>query len=182
MENKKKQVCIFCGSSPGSTPAYINEAKEISKELVKRNLGIVYGGASIGVMGAFANSALENGGEVIGVMPTSIMDLEVGHKSLTELIVVDSMHSRKEKMYQLSDCFIAFPGGMGTLDELCEIVTWSQLKYHSKPVILYNFEGFFDHLIKHLDNVVNCGFMSPEHGKIIRVASSRGELFEYLSL
>lgn len=173
-----KRLCVFCGSSPGKDKKYSEYAKMLGEKLAQYNLGLVYGGASIGVMGAIADSILENDGEAWGVIPKSLLDWEVGHEGLTSLEVVDNMHLRKERMYQLSDGFVAMPGGMGTLDEICEIITWSQLKYHNKPCYILNVEGFFDHLIHHFDFLVSEGFLSAEHRKLVIVKNSIGELLD----
>jgi len=146
-----KKVCVFCGSSNGLHPKYIEEIKKFGHELVFKNYGLVYGGGSVGLMGGLANAVLSKKGEVIGVIPKFLADWEVGHKGLTQLELTNSMHERKERMYELSDLFVVFPGGLGTLDEFFEILTWSQLELHKKPIYLYNFDGFFDHLIAHAD-------------------------------
>lgn len=164
-----KKICIFCGSSSGKNSSYTERAHELGKLLAQKNIGLVYGGASIGVMGAIADGCLSEGGHVTGVIPHSIMELEVGHDSLSELIKVDTMHERKAKMYELSDAFFAMPGGMGTLDELCEIITWSQLRYHQKPCYVINENGFFNHLIEHFRYVNGEGFLSDDHLALARV-------------
>lgn len=171
-----KKLCVFCGSSRGLSENYIKEAQDFGKELVKNNIGLVYGGASIGVMGALADSVLENQGKVWGVIPKSLQDWEVGHTGITSLEVVDSMHKRKERMYELSDGFVAIAGGMGTLDELCEIITWAQLKYHAKPCYILNQGNFYQHLIDHFDYIVEQGFLSKKHRELVRVKSSVSEL------
>lgn len=163
-----KKLCVFCGSSPGKDSKYTEMAKRLGKSMVENKVDLVYGGASIGVMGAVANSVLEGGGEVVGVIPQSIIDLEVGHQHLTNLEIVDSMHERKERMYDLSDGFLAIAGGMGTLDELCEIATWAQLKYHNKPIYVANDFGFFDNLMSHLRYINKEGFLSDEHLALVR--------------
>lgn len=161
-------ICVFCGSASGITEDYVKMGHELGAELVKRKMGLVYGGASIGVMGAVAQGCLENEGKVYGVIPQSIKDLEVGHQGLTSLEVVDSMHDRKARMYELSDAFFALPGGMGTLDEFCEIVTWAQLQYHHKPCYVINYNGFFDALVQHFKYINQQGFLSDEHLKLVR--------------
>lgn len=164
-----KNICVFCGSASGANKNYTEMASALGVELVKRNLGLVYGGASIGVMSAVANGCLENGGKVFGIIPQSIRDLEVGHEGITQLEVVDTMHERKARMYDLSDAFFALPGGIGTLDELCEIVTWAQLQYHDKPCYVINYNGFFDHLVRHLEYINKEGFLKDEHLELVRV-------------
>jgi uncharacterized protein (TIGR00730 family) len=163
-----KAICVFCGASDGIHPSYREKARELGKLFAKSDITLIYGGASIGVMGAIADGCLEAGGKVVGVIPGSILDLEVGHKSLTNLHIVDDMHQRKAKMYELSDAFFAIPGGMGTLDELCEIITWAQLKYHDKPCYVINENGFFDHLLKHFRHINEQGFLSDEHLGLVR--------------
>lgn len=170
------KVCIFCGSSSGVGDKYTNEAIRISDELSNMDADLVYGGASIGVMGTFADQFLKNNRKVYGVIPNAIIDLEIAHEGLTELYTVDGMHERKKKMYDLSDCFVAFPGGYGTLDELCEIVTWAQLLYHKKPVYLYNAFGFFDSFIDHINKASEEGFISKEHLSLIKVISRIDEI------
>jgi uncharacterized protein (TIGR00730 family) len=127
-----KKLCVFCGSADGSSPAYLEMAMNLGKLMAQKEIALVYGGASIGVMGAIADAVLANGGTVIGVIPKTLVDYEIAHKGLTELHVVDDMHQRKKLMYDKSDAFLSLPGGMGTLDEMFEILTWSQLKLHSK--------------------------------------------------
>ena len=177
-----KNVCVFCGSATGKSPKYMEMANRFGKALYDNGYGLVYGGASIGVMGAVADSLLECGGEVIGVMPRSLCEWEVGHNNLTKFEMVDSMHERKQKMYDYSDAFIAIPGGMGTLDELCEIVTWAQLKYHEKPIYLLNFDGFFDGLVAHFKNIVAEGFLRPEHLELVKIVQTEEEFFKDLSI
>lgn len=170
-----KRICVFCGSSAGKSPKYVAMARELGDKLVQNNMGLVYGGASIGVMGAVADSVLEKKGEVWGVMPQSLVDWEVAHANLSRFEVVDSMHARKQIMYDWSDVFVAIPGGMGTLDELCEIITWAQLKYHKKPCYVLNFDGFFDGLLTHFRHINKEGFLSDEHLQLVREVKSIDE-------
>lgn len=142
-----KKLAVFCGSSNGASDIYIKGAKALGKELAKRNIALVYGGASVGIMGAVADSVLEEGGHVIGVMPSFLEKREISHKNLSELIIVDSMHERKAKMADLADGFIALPGGPGTLEEFFEIFTWAQLGLHHKPCGLLNINYYYDPLI-----------------------------------
>ena len=174
-----KKICLFCGSSSGKNEAYTKGAFAFGEDLAKREIGLVYGGASIGVMGAAAEGALQNKGKVWGVIPQSIVDLEVGHQGLTELIIVGSMHERKQKMYDLSDAFVALPGGMGTLDEFCEIVTWAQLKYHEKPVYIVNQNGFFDGLLQHFRHMNQEGFFSDDHMRLFKEVDSTEEALKH---
>lgn len=173
-----KKICVFCGASEGKSPEYKENAMALGAHLAELNIGLVYGGASIGIMGALADSCLEKGGSVWGVIPQSIIDLEVGHQNLTGLEIVGGMHERKARMYKLSDAFFALPGGMGTLDELCEIITWSQLKYHSKPCYIINTNGFFDNLLRHFEHINKLGFISDEHMKIFKAFDTYEEAVE----
>ena len=175
-----KKLCVFCGSSSGNDPKYIEMAQDLGRLLADHNVGLVYGGAAIGVMGATADGVLEKDGKVWGVIPRSIMDLEIAHNDLTGLEIVDSMHERKQKMYDLSDGFLALPGGMGTLDEFCEIITWKQLGYHQKPCWVYNYEGFYDHLIAHLKSTSAAGFLSENHLRFIQIVDNMKSVFDSL--
>jgi uncharacterized protein (TIGR00730 family) len=154
------RICVFCGSSPGRSPVYREAAQALGQLLAARGIGLVYGGAHRGLMGDIANAALERGGEVIGVIPHAIVALEVAHHGLSDLRVVGTMHERKALMAELSDAFIAMPGGIGTLDELFEIYTWRAIGIHNKPIGLWNVEGFFDPLLAMLDHTVREGFVS----------------------
>lgn len=158
-----KRVCVYCGSNPGRQPIYREAATELGRELVQRDIALVYGGASIGVMGALANAVLENGGEVIGVIPQSLATREVAHAELSELIVVTSMHERKAKMAELSDGFVALPGGWGTFEELFEMLTWAQLGLHTKPCGLLNIAGYYDHLAMFLQHAMDERFVREEY-------------------
>jgi uncharacterized protein (TIGR00730 family) len=149
---KIKRICVYCGSSPGKNPAYLIAAKQLAKELCERDIGLVYGGATVGVMGAIADAVLEAGGEAIGVIPKSLAVKELAHENLSELHVVASMHDRKAMMAELSDGFVALPGGWGTLEEIFEILTWAQLGFHDKPCGLLNIDGYYDGLIGFLEN------------------------------
>ena len=157
------RYCVFCGSRPGVRPAYTAAAEELGRLLANLGIGLVYGGASVGLMGAIANAALAAGGEVIGVIPRDLVRREVAHTALGDLRVVDTMHQRKALMAELSDGFIALPGGVGTLDETFEIWTWAQLGHHTKPCALLNVEGYYDKLNGFLDSIVAEGFLRPEH-------------------
>ncbi|MCX2745278.1 TIGR00730 family Rossman fold protein [Mangrovivirga sp. M17] len=153
-------VAVFCGSRPGDNPLFSRYARYLGKSLAKRNIKLVYGGGKVGLMGVIADAVIENNGEVEGVIPRSLAQREVAHMSLSRLYMTDTMHGRKEKMYELSDAFIIIPGGIGTLDEFFEIYTWFQLGYHVKPIVVINSEGFYDHLQNHIENCVNEGFLS----------------------
>lgn len=175
-----KNICVYCGSSPGRSAAFRDAATSLGGVLASRQIGLVYGGASVGVMGAVADGALAAGGQVIGVIPESLMSFEVAHSGLTELIVVDSMHTRKATMAEKSDAFIALPGGLGTLEELFEMLTWSQLKFHQKPVGLLNVDGFYDHLLTFLDRTVESGFVRQEHRSNLIVGEEPASLLAAL--
>ena len=159
----KNAICIFCGSSPGDNPAYLDAARSIGTLIAQRGLTLVYGGGHVGLMGVAADAALAAGGEVIGVIPKDILEKEVGHGGVTELFTVSSMHERKMKMASLSDSFIALPGGIGTLEEIIEVFTWSQLGFHSKACAVLNVEGFYDPLFELLDHMVAHRFLRREH-------------------
>ena len=158
-----KSVCVFCGSNPGNDPVYADGARAMGREIARRGLILVYGGGAVGLMGIVADAALEAGGEVHGVIPRALRDKEVGHHHLTRLEIVDTMHIRKARMAELSDGFIAMPGGIGTFEELFEIWTWGQLGIHSKPLGLLNVAGFYDPLAVFLDRTVEAGFLKQTH-------------------
>lgn len=155
-----KRICVYCGSSPGTDPVYMEMAGSLGEALLKEGIELVYGGAEIGLMGRVADTVMEGGGVVTGVIPKSFAD-RVSHKSLTRLHVVDSMHERKTMMFELSDGFIALPGGFGTLEELAEMLTWAHLGFHSKPCGVLNVDRYYDYLLKYLDHAVEKGFMTP---------------------
>jgi uncharacterized protein (TIGR00730 family) len=176
-----RRVCVYAGSNPGSDPAYADGARGFAAELARRGIGLVYGGGKVGLMGVLADTVLEAGGEAIGVMPQALIDREIGHPALTELKVVDSMHERKAQMAELSDAFVAVPGGIGTLEELIEVYTWSQLGIHSKACGVLNVAGYYDHLAAFLDHAVAAGFLRPAHRAVLTVASEPEELLERLA-
>jgi uncharacterized protein (TIGR00730 family) len=158
-----KRVLVFCGSSPGARPAYTAAGAELGRLLADRGLGLVYGGASVGVMAAVADGALERGGEVIGVIPRMLLEREIAHAGLSDLRIVETMHERKELMARLSDAVIALPGGSGTMDELFEMFTWSQLGLHGKPIGLLNVADYWDGLMSFLQHMVDERFLWAEH-------------------
>jgi len=172
------RICVYCGSNPGNNPAHHTAAHELGAFLASSGIGLVYGGGHVGLMGAVADGALAKGGEVIGVIPKSLMDKELGHDGVTELRVVHSMHERKQMMVDLSDGFIALPGGFGTLDELFETLTWLQLSFHDKPVGLLNVGGFFDGLIEFIHHMSRQGFLKPEHAACLLVEDTAPKLLE----
>ena len=165
-----QSVCVFCGSNPGARLAYAEAARALGRTLAKRGLRLVYGGAAVGLMGTLADAALAAGGTVVGVIPGTLVEREIAHAGLTEIRVVQSMHERKSVMAELSDGFVALPGGAGTLEELFEVWTWSQLGLHRKPVGLLNVEGYFDSLIAFLDHQTDERFMRREHRDMLLVA------------
>ena len=163
-----KRLCVFCGSNAGHRPDYRLAAEAVGRTLAKQGIGLVYGAGNIGLMGAVADACLAAGGEVIGIIPQALMGKEVAgrpvdHQTLTRIEVVDSMHTRKARMAELSDGFIALPGGFGTFEELCEILTWSQLGFHTKPVGLLNVAGFYDPLLALFDRAVTDGFLREQN-------------------
>ena len=173
-----KRVCVFCGSSAGERPAYADAARTLAGELVRRKLGLVYGGGSVGLMGALADAALAQGGEVIGVIPGPLASRELAHGGLTELRVVASMHERKSTMASLVDGFIALPGGLGTLEETLEILTWAQLGIHRKPVGVLNVEGYYDGLLRLLTHAMREGFVRPDYFALLLFADTPAEMLD----
>ena len=176
-----RSVCVFSGSSPGARPSYTETATALGREVATRGLRLVYGGASVGLMGAVAEAALAAGGEVVGVIPQHLVDREVAHDGLTELRVTGSMHERKALMADLADGFVALPGGLGTLEELAEVLTWSQLGLQSKPCGLLDVEGFFDPLLAFLDHTVTERFVSTEHRALVLAADRPDALLDLLA-
>ena len=176
-----RDVCVYCGSSPGRREDYVAAARGFAGELVARDLGLVYGGASIGVMGAVADAVLAQGGRVIGVIPQALQAKEIAHPALTELHVTESMHERKTKMAELSDGFVAMPGGVGTLEELFEIWTWGQLGWHGKPCALLNVAGYYDGLIRFLDHAADEAFLRPWHRGMLLVESEPARLLDRMA-
>ena len=172
------RICVYAGSNPGTNPAYAEAATELARLLASRDIGVVYGGGKVGLMGILADSALAAGGEVIGVIPQDLMDREVGHEGLTDLHVVGSMHERKALMAELSDGFVALPGGAGTLEELIEVYTWSQLGLHDKPMGVLNVCGYYDGLAALLDHAVQEGFLRPQHREALHTADSPADLLQ----
>jgi uncharacterized protein (TIGR00730 family) len=164
-----KRICVFCGSSPGHDPRYLEAARDLGRVLAGRSLGVVYGGGSVGLMGAVADAALAAGGEVIGVIPEVLRIRELAHRSLTRLHVVGSMHERKALMAELSDGFVALPGGMGTLEELSEALTWAQLGLHARPIGLLDVAGYYRPLAEFFDRAVGAGFLRPAHRQLLLV-------------
>jgi uncharacterized protein (TIGR00730 family) len=177
-----KNVCVFCGSQAGRQPAYEQAARELARVLLLNDVGLVYGGGHVGLMGALADAMLAGGGRVAGVIPQHLMRPEVAHQELTELLVVDSMHARKRIMADRSDAFIVLPGGYGTLEEMFEMVTWLQLRLQSKPVGVVNVEGYFDALLRFLEHSAGEGFIRRADWDLLIVESAPALLFERLRL
>jgi uncharacterized protein (TIGR00730 family) len=175
-----RRICVFCGSSPGSRPEYGDAAEEIGNELVRRNIGLVYGGGNVGLMGRVADAVLKAGGEAQGVIPENLMAREIGHKGLTKLHVVRSMHERKALMADLSNAFVALPGGFGTLEEFCEVLTWSQLGLHAKPCGILNVPGYYSPLLAMFDHAVEERFLKPENRAFVLARESPADLLQAL--
>jgi uncharacterized protein (TIGR00730 family) len=175
-----RRICVFCGSSVGANPRHLAEAKSLGRQMAGGGWGLVYGGTSVGLMGAVADAALSGGAEVIGVLPDALQDREIAHRGLTKLLPVGSMHERKALMASLSDAFIALPGGFGTLDEFFEIVTWAQLNIHSKPCVLINTDGYYDFLLRFLDHAVAQGFVRPTSLGLVQVKGDSAEALQWL--
>jgi len=175
-----RRICVFCGSSEGSRPEYRAAAEEMGAELVRRNIGLVYGGGNVGLMGIIADAVLKAGGEAMGVIPENLMAREIGHKELTKLHVVRSMHERKALMGDLSDAFVALPGGFGTLEEFCEVLTWTQLGLHAKPCGILNILGYYTPLLSMFDHAVEERFLKPENRALVLARESTADLLQAL--
>ncbi|HYD96062.1 MAG TPA: TIGR00730 family Rossman fold protein [Noviherbaspirillum sp.] len=175
-----KSLCVYCGSSPGASPVYADAARGLAKVMVDNNIALVYGGGNVGLMGVIADEVLRLGGEATGVIPKALMEKEVGHLGLTRQYIVKDMHERKAMMADLSDGFIAMPGGIGTLEELFEVFTWSQLGFHDKPIALLNVNGFYDGLIGFLQHVVAERFLKAEQASILIHEREPQQLMERL--
>ncbi|HWM28203.1 MAG TPA: TIGR00730 family Rossman fold protein [Woeseiaceae bacterium] len=171
-----KAICVYCGSNVGVREDYADAARQLATHLAASGVGIVYGGASKGLMGVLADEALRAGGSVVGVIPVALQAREIAHSGLTELHVVNSMHERKALMAELSDGFVALPGGFGTLEEIVEMLTWAQLQFHAKPCGLLNAAGYFDRLLAWFDHAEGEGFVRPQHRQMLLVASEASEL------
>ena len=176
-----KRICVFCGSNAGARSEYAEAARALATVLAERKLGIVYGGGNVGLMGVLADAALARGGEVIGVIPQKLVDKEVAHRGVTELLVVGTMHERKALMNELSDAFIALPGGFGTLDEFFEVLTWAQLGFHGKPCALLNVAGYYDGMLAMLDHAVTERFLRPAHRQLVIADTDPLRLLQRLS-
>lgn len=176
-----RTVCVFCASAEGVRPGYREAAEELGSELARRGIGLVYGGATAGLMGAVANAALAGGGQVVGVIPHVLVDKEVGHSGCTELHVVDTMHTRKALMGERADAFLILPGGYGTFEELFEVLAWQTLRLHNKPMCLLNTAGFYDGLLRFLDDCVREGVLKPQARATLLVADTVTEALEKIA-
>jgi len=175
-----RRICVFCGSSPGSRPEYRAATEELGTELARRNIGLVYGGGNVGLMGMIADAVLRAGGEAVGVIPENLMAREVGHNGLTKLHIVRSMHERKALMADLSNAFVGLPGGFGTLEEFCEVVTWMQLGLHAKPCGILNVLGYYTPLLAMFDHAVEERFLKPENRALVLTRESPADLLQAL--
>jgi len=175
-----RNVAVFCASADGTNPLYRSAAEALGHELAARRIGLIYGGAKVGLMQAVAEAALANGGHVVGVIPEVLVDLEVAHDGLTELHVTSTMHTRKALMGERSDAFVILPGGFGTLEEMFEVLAWQTLRLHTKPIVLLNTDGFYDKLLEFLDYCVEQGLLKAKSRRILLVASSVDEIFTLL--
>lgn len=173
-------IALYCGSRTGNKPIYRDTAIELAQHIANQGFGIVYGGASIGLMGQVADTVLEHGGEVVGVIPEFMLDYEIAHQKLTELHIVKTMHERKALMAERANAFIALPGGLGTFEEILEIATWGQLNQHQKPIIIYNVNHFYDALIAQLDHAVEEGFLPQQHRAKVIICQSLDEIFNVI--
>ncbi len=175
------RLAVYCGSASPSDPRYIKVAREVGGALAARGIGVVYGGGRLGLMGAVADAALKAGGEVIGVIPKALVGLEVAHKGLSQLHVVDTMHQRKQAFTDLSDGFLTLPGGTGTMDELWEALSWAQLGYHSKPVGLLNVAGYYDGIVAYWEMMQDVGFLRPQHRDLLITSNNLIDLLAEMS-
>jgi len=175
-----KRVAVYCGSASPADPVYIEAARAVGRSLAERGIGVVYGGGKLGLMGAVADSALEAGGEVIGVIPTALVNAEVAHRGLTELHVVDTMHERKARFTELADGFVNLPGGTGTMDELWEALSWAQLGYHADPIGLLNIAGYYDKLIDFWKHMGSVGFLRPQHQGLLLIDDNLDGLLDQM--
>ncbi|CAB0151337.1 LOG family protein YvdD [Pseudidiomarina piscicola] len=180
MSNSLTTLCVYCGSSPGFSPVYQDATLQLADLLVAEGITLVFGGSSVGLMGILADRVLEQGGKVIGVIPQALVDKELAHQGLTELHVVASMHARKAKMAELADGFIALPGGMGTLEELFEMLTWAQLGFHQKSCAVLNVDGYYESLLSFLEGATSQGFIRDEHRHLLLSHDQPAQLLELM--
>ena len=179
--SNKKSVCVFCGASNNVPQKFLDIGAKFGQILAKRDITLVYGGGDCGVMGAVANSTMKSGGHVTGVFPVSLRNIENEHQNLSEIIIVDTMHERKQNMFERSDAFIVFPGGFGTMDEMFEILTWKQLLLHHKPIVIFNYENYWDPLISLMNNIIDVGFAKPETAGFFNVVDRVEAILEVLN-
>ncbi|WP_255460861.1 LOG family protein [Edaphobacter albus] len=177
-----RNVAIFCASSDGADPLYRQSAIALGRALAEKNIGVIYGGANVGLMKAVAESCLACQGRVVGVIPEALVDLEIAHRGLTELHITTTMHTRKAKMAELADAFLILPGGFGTLEEMFEVLTWQYLRLHQKPTVLININGFYDKLLEFLDHCVTKGVLKPHARELLQVADTIEEVFSRIAL
>jgi len=175
---KTKRICVYCGASRGNNPNFAVKARELGHALAANGIELVYGGGHVGLMGIVADAVLEKGGHVIGVIPQKLMDLEVGHSGIQELRVVNDMHERKAVMATLADAFIALPGGFGTMEELFEVLTWSQIGYHQKPVAILDVDNYYHHLAKFIEHAMASELLHPKYGKLFQVTYTAQEAIQ----
>ena len=181
MNAAMRRVCVFCGSSSGSSPVFVQMARKLGRSLARRGMALVYGGGSVGLMGAIADAVLAEGGEAIGVIPKALQLRELAHPNLSVLHVVESMHERKAKMADLAEAFVALPGGMGTLEEFAEVLTWAQLGFHQRPCGLLDVAGYYDPLVAFFDRATALGFIRPEHRRIVLIENEPDALLDALA-
>jgi uncharacterized protein (TIGR00730 family) len=173
-----KAVCVFCGAQDNVPQHHLDIGKTLGTRMAKDDISLVYGGGDCGIMGAVANAVMTNEGWVTGVFPRSLRNIENEHQALSEIIIVDTMHERKQLMYERSDVFAILPGGFGTMDEMFEIITWKQLKLHEKPIVIFNHDGYWDHLIALMERIISTGFARPETRELYDVVNTLDELME----
>lgn len=178
--SEKKSICVFCGASNNVDKKFLNIGAEFGELLAKRDITLVYGGGDCGVMGAVANSTMKAGGYAVGVFPRSLRNIENEHQSLTEITIVDTMHERKQNMFERSDAFVVFPGGFGTMDEMFEILTWKQLMLHDKPVVIFNYQGYWDPLIALMKNIIENQFAKAEVATYYHVVTELDQIIDVL--
>jgi len=176
-----QSLCVFCGSSPGAGDEYLNVARAMGRLLARRGITLIYGGGSVGLMGAIANATLREGGRAVGVIPKSLWDMEVGHRALSDLFIVETMHERKAKMAELADGFLVLPGGIGTLEEFFEVWTWGQLGIHAKPFGVLDVNGYYSGLFDFLDTMVGQGFLKAEQRGMVKLSSDPDALIDALA-
>ena len=177
-----RSIAVFCASAPGNNPLFPQAAADLGRALATHNIGLIYGGADVGLMKSVADATLAHGGTVVGVIPEVLVDLEVSHRGLTELHVVDTMHTRKALMAERAEAFLILPGGFGTLEEMFEVLAWQTLRIHNKPILLLNLDGFYDHLLAFLDHAVTAGVLRPGNRDVLLVASTVEDALQQLGI